>query len=126
MPRAAVVAKPVPRSRDRNRTTGADVNGMAATQPPSARPRRRATTGASPIAIGVMVSLSARSIWPSWRVAYTDRVIAVIVFIILALGIGAALWWGGTLPRTRPRPGSRGGAEPYVAGHRKFEQRKRR
>jgi hypothetical protein len=53
-------------------------------------------------------------------------VIALIVFIILALGIGAARGWGGTLPRTRPRPGSRSRGEPYVSVHRKFEQRKRR
>ena len=58
--------------------------------------------------------------------AYTGRVIALIVFIVLALCIGAALWWGGGLPRTRPRPGSRNRGEPYVSVHRRLAQRKRR
>jgi len=52
-------------------------------------------------------------------------VVALIVFIILALGIGAALWWAGSLPRTRPRPGSRNRGEPYVSVHRRLERRKR-
>jgi len=51
-------------------------------------------------------------------------VIGVIVVIIVALAIGALLWWGLALPPTRPRPDSRYRGRTYMSVHRRLQRRR--
>ena len=62
---------------------------------------------------------------PQTDEGYTDRMIAVIVVIVVALAIGALLWWGSTLPPTRPRPDSRYRGRTFMSVHRRLQRRPR-
>jgi hypothetical protein len=48
----------------------------------------------------------------------------VILLLILALGIGALIWWGSSLPPTRPRPDSRYRGRTYMEVDRKIKRKK--
>lgn len=50
--------------------------------------------------------------------------IAVIIVLVIAAGIGALLWWGVALPPTRPRPDSRYRGRTYMSVHRRLERRR--
>jgi len=56
---------------------------------------------------------------------YTGHVVAVIVVIVLALAIGALLWWGSTLSPTRPRPDSRYRGRTFISVHRRLQRPRR-
>ena len=53
-------------------------------------------------------------------------VTGLIVLIVLAVGIGALLWWGVGLPRTRPRAGSRYRGSTEIDVHDRLQARRRR
>jgi hypothetical protein len=50
----------------------------------------------------------------------------LIALVVLALGLGALLWWGVGLPPTRPRPRSRYRGPTEIDVHDQLEQRRRR
>jgi len=52
--------------------------------------------------------------------------LGLILFICIAIAIGALLWWGSRLPPTRPRPGSRHRGPTFMSVHRRFGRRRRR
>jgi hypothetical protein len=52
--------------------------------------------------------------------------IALIALIVIAIGIGALLWWGSDLPPTRPRPRSRYRGPNFMDTHRRLQERRRR
>jgi hypothetical protein len=58
--------------------------------------------------------------------AYTRAMIGVIVLIVLALGVGALIWWGSFLPPTRPRPDSRYRGRTFISVDRKLKRKPRR
>jgi hypothetical protein len=51
--------------------------------------------------------------------------IGLVIMCLLAVSIGAALWWASTLPPTRPRPRSRYRGPTYMSVHRRLQRRKR-
>jgi len=51
--------------------------------------------------------------------------VGVISFVVVALAIGAVLWWGSSLPPTRPRPGSRSRGPTFMSVHRRLRRRRR-
>jgi hypothetical protein len=53
-------------------------------------------------------------------------VAGAILLIVLAFGIGALVWWGSSLPPTRPRPDSRYRGRTFMSVHRKIRRNKRR
>jgi hypothetical protein len=53
-------------------------------------------------------------------------VAGVIFLIVLAVGVGALIWWGSSLPRTRPRPDSRYRGRTYLEVDRKVKRTKPR
>lgn len=48
----------------------------------------------------------------------------VILLLVLAIGIGVLIWWGSSLPRTRPRPDSRYRGRTYMEVDRKIKRKK--
>jgi len=52
--------------------------------------------------------------------------LGVVLFICIAIGIGALLWWGSKLPPTRPRPGSRHRGPTFMSVHSRLDRRRRR
>lgn len=48
----------------------------------------------------------------------------IIVLVLLAVGIGALLFWGSRLPPTRPRPKSRHRGETLMDVHKKLQRRR--
>ena len=58
-----------------------------------------------------------------WRVA---GLIALIALIVIAVGIGALLWWASDLPPTRPRPRSRYRGPTFMDTHRRVRDRHHR
>ncbi len=56
---------------------------------------------------------------------YTVFVAGVILLIVLGLGAGALIWWGVSLPPTRPRPDSRYRGKVYMEVDRKVKRTKR-
>jgi len=58
--------------------------------------------------------------------AYTRAMVGVIVLIVLALGVGALIWWGSFLPPTRPRPDSRYRGRTFTSVDRKLKRKPRR
>jgi hypothetical protein len=53
-------------------------------------------------------------------------VAGVVLLLVLALGVGALLWWGLTLPPTRPRPDSRYRGRTFMSVHRRIKRTKHR
>jgi hypothetical protein len=49
----------------------------------------------------------------------------LFVLILLAVGIGALLFWGSRLPPTRPRPRSRHRGETFMDVHNRLKGRRR-
>jgi hypothetical protein len=49
----------------------------------------------------------------------------LILLILLAVGIGALLFWGSRLPPTRPRPRSRHRGETFMDVHKRLGKRGR-
>jgi hypothetical protein len=52
-------------------------------------------------------------------------VIGLIVLGVLVLGFVALVWWGSTLPPTRPRPGNRSRGRSELNVHEDLEARRR-
>jgi len=50
---------------------------------------------------------------------------AIIFLVLLGAGIGLLLWWGGRLPPTRPRPGSRHRGETLMSVHERLRRKSR-
>ena len=50
----------------------------------------------------------------------------IVIIIAVALAIGALIWWGASLPPTRPRPDSRYRGRTFMSVHRRLERRERR
>lgn len=50
----------------------------------------------------------------------------VMLLIVLGLGAGALIWWGSSLPPTRPRPDSRYRGKTYMSVDRKVKRIKPR
>ena len=48
----------------------------------------------------------------------------VILLLVLALGIGVLIWWGSSLPPTRPRPDSRYRGRTFMEVDRKVKRNK--
>ncbi|MGA7987605.1 MAG: hypothetical protein WCB51_04315 [Candidatus Dormiibacterota bacterium] len=48
----------------------------------------------------------------------------VILLIVLGIGAGALIWWGASLPPTRPRPDSRYRGKTYLEVDRKIKRTK--
>jgi hypothetical protein len=63
---------------------------------------------------------------PAASAPYTAGVAGVIFLIVLAVGVGALIWWGSSLPRTRPRPDSRYRGRTYLEVDRKVKRTKPR
>ena len=63
---------------------------------------------------------------PTASPPYTAVVAGVIFLIVLAVGVGALIWWGSSLPRTRPRPDSRYRGRTYLEVDRKVKRNKPR
>ena len=57
---------------------------------------------------------------------YTVSVAGVILLIVLGLGACALIWWGSSLPPTRPRPDSRYRGRTYMEVDRKIKRTKPR
>jgi len=51
--------------------------------------------------------------------------LTVIIIVALGAGIAALLWWGSTLPPTRPRPDSRYRGRTFMSVHRRLERSRR-
>jgi hypothetical protein len=49
-------------------------------------------------------------------------VAGVVLLIVLAVLIGAVLWWGTRLPPTRPRPDSRHRGRTFMSVHRRLQR----
>jgi len=49
----------------------------------------------------------------------------IIFLLLLGGGIGLLLWWGGRLPPTRPRPGSRNRGETLMSVHERLRRKSR-
>ena len=60
------------------------------------------------------------------RGAYTEAVTGLIAVAVLAVLLGAILWWASGLPPTRPRPRSRYRGPTYLDVHDRLEERRRR
>ena len=52
--------------------------------------------------------------------------LGVIAIVVLAIGLGALIWWGSGFRPTRPRPRSRSRGSGYMDTHRQLEERERR
>jgi hypothetical protein len=50
----------------------------------------------------------------------------VILLVVLAVGVGALIWWGSSLPPTRPRPDSRYRGRTFMSVHRKVRRTRNR
>lgn len=48
----------------------------------------------------------------------------VVIVIVLAVLMGAVLWWGTGLPPTRPRPDSRYRGRTFMSVHRRLQRRR--
>ncbi len=51
---------------------------------------------------------------------------AVIAIAVLAVLLGALLWWGSGFRPTRPRPGSRYRGTSYLDVHKRLDEAERR
>jgi len=49
----------------------------------------------------------------------------IIFLVLLGVGIGLLLWWGGRLPPTRPRPGSRHRGETLMDVDKRLRRKSR-
>lgn len=49
---------------------------------------------------------------------------AVVIVVVLAVLIGAVVWWGVRLPPTRPRPDSRYRGRTFMSVHRRLQRRR--
>ncbi len=52
--------------------------------------------------------------------------IAVVLIVVLAVGLGALIWWGSGFAPTRPRPRSRSRGSGFMDTHRRLEEEERR
>jgi hypothetical protein len=50
--------------------------------------------------------------------------VGVVLLLVLALGVGALIFWGIRLPPTRPRPDSRYRGRTFLSVDRKLKRRK--
>lgn len=53
---------------------------------------------------------------------YTRHMAGVILLLVLALGVGGVIFWGLTLPPTRPRPRSRYRGPTFMSVDRKVKR----
>jgi len=52
--------------------------------------------------------------------------VGVVVIVVLAVGMGALIWWGSGFRPTRPRPRSRSRGSGYMDTHHRLEEAERR